>query len=358
MRLEQLTFTRFIAAISIVVFHYGTNIFPFNLDVFSFIFQQASIGVSYFFILSGFVMIIAYGQKKRIQFDNFIKRRVSRIYPVYLVAIILLMSFQLIMKIPIDSNGLIFNLTMIQAWIPGKALSFNSPAWSISVEMFFYISFPLLFNYFYTKIEIKKLFIYITLIFIISQCILHFVLGSSFYQGFPSKSHDFIFYSPLMHFNEFLVGNIFGLIFIRMGKSKNTDLQIIILLIVLIILLRFNYGINYHNGMLAFIFVPIIFLVSSNTGIISKILKNKHLVFLGEISYGVYILQVPVYNWVAMVLKYLNMNNLTFIFYASLAILIILSAISFKYIESPIRIRINSFQFINKPKSVDSQNFQ
>ncbi|MDW5290748.1 hypothetical protein [Formosa sp. PL04] len=64
MRLEQITFTRFLAAISIVIFHHGKNIFPFNQEGVSFIIKQANIGVSYFFILSGFVMVIAYGNKK------------------------------------------------------------------------------------------------------------------------------------------------------------------------------------------------------------------------------------------------------------------------------------------------------
>jgi len=48
MRIEQLTFTRFLAAISIVIYHYGKNIFPFNHEITSFIFRQANLGVSYF----------------------------------------------------------------------------------------------------------------------------------------------------------------------------------------------------------------------------------------------------------------------------------------------------------------------
>ena len=44
MRIEQLTFTRFVAAISIVIFHYGKDVPPFNY--LSFLFQQANIGVS------------------------------------------------------------------------------------------------------------------------------------------------------------------------------------------------------------------------------------------------------------------------------------------------------------------------
>ncbi len=81
MRIEQLTFTRFIAAISIVIFHYGRNITPLNYC--DFVFCQANMAVSYFFVLSGFVMAIAYRDNKRVHFGRFIQRRFARIYPVY-----------------------------------------------------------------------------------------------------------------------------------------------------------------------------------------------------------------------------------------------------------------------------------
>ena len=62
----------------------------FNTEIISTIFKHATVGVSYFFILSGFVMIIAYGRKAEINKADYFKNRVARIYPVYLLAIILL----------------------------------------------------------------------------------------------------------------------------------------------------------------------------------------------------------------------------------------------------------------------------
>ena len=94
MRVEQLTFTRFIAAISIVIFHYAKDVPPFNFDVISFLFNQANLGVSYFFILSGFVMIIAYGQKKNISFLSYMQKRFARIYPVTFLAAFFLLCLK------------------------------------------------------------------------------------------------------------------------------------------------------------------------------------------------------------------------------------------------------------------------
>ena len=223
MRLEQLTFTRFLAVISIVVFHYGNDIFPFNSNIIDFLFRQANIGVSYFFILSGFVMIIAYENRDKIEFRDFLKRRLARIYPVYLLAIFSLLAYYVLISQSFDYKELFLNLTLIQSWIPGFALSFNSPSWSLSVEMFFYISFPFLFNSFYKKYSLKRLIILVFIFFIGSQILLHSFTHSSFYNGFPSKSHDLIYYFPLMHFSEFLIGNIAGLFFLKGIKVRNYD---------------------------------------------------------------------------------------------------------------------------------------
>ncbi|MES2575435.1 MAG: acyltransferase [Bacteroidota bacterium] len=340
MRLEQLTFTRFVAAISIVVFHYGTTIFPFNLDTTNFLFQQANIGVSYFFILSGFVMIIAYGDKTRIISIEYLIKRLARLYPVYLLGIIIYLTYIIIAQRPIDYTGLLFNLTMIQSWIHGYALSFNGPGWSLSVELFFYISFPFLFNHFYKKYSFKTLVIPIILIFAVSQIIFHFLIYLSFESEYK-KIQDTILYFPLLHFNEFLIGNLAGLFFIKGIKNRNYDWSIIILIVLLGILLKFDIGVNYHNGLLAIIFVPLILLISSNNGILTKIYRHKYLIFLGEISYGIYILQNPIHKWVHEIMKYLRIDNTTITFYTFLAVLILFSALSYKYIESPSRVMIN-----------------
>ncbi len=341
MRLEQLTFTRFIAAILIFVFHYGKDIFPFNIDGVKDVFYQSNVSVSYFFILSGFVMIIAYGNKTSIDFRDYIKRRFARLYPVYFLAIVALFLCFLMKQQPIDYTGLFLNIFMIQSWFPGYALSFNTPAWSLAIELFFYLSFPLLFNYFYKKYTLKKIAILILLFFIISQIALHVLFYSSFYEGYPSKSHDFVFYFPMMHFNAFLIGNLAGLFFIKGIQKKNYDWPIIGLIVLTGILLKLNTGIIFHNGMLAIVFVPLIILISSNNGVLTRISKKKTLVFLGQISYGIYILQKPVYIAVSGVFNYLHVENLVLLFYSSLATLILCAAISYTYIEKPLRKKIN-----------------
>lgn len=354
MKLEQLTFTRFFAAISIVIYHYGENIFPFNLDEINFIFRQANVGVSYFFILSGFVMIIAYGHKDKINFIQYMQKRLARLYPVYFLAILILLLFFIAQPNgKIDYKGLFLNLALVQSWLPGNALSFNYPGWSLSTELFFYLSFPFLYNLLYKKFSFQKIIIPVLICFVFSQILFHYLINSSFYKGFPSTSHDFLHYFPLMHINEFLIGNITGLIFLNSKfKKENYDLLIVSLIIFTSLLLKFNFGFIYHNGMLAILFVPLIILISINNGVLSRISKIKYFVFLGEISYGIYILQVPIFTWgnAIMKTKHLNINitNPELVFGINFFVLILFSGISYKYIEKPLRDKINNWKFKEK----------
>jgi peptidoglycan/LPS O-acetylase OafA/YrhL len=344
MRIEQITFTRFLAAFSIVIFHYGLKIFPFNNEIISFIFKNANIGVSYFFLLSGFVMIIAYANKSKLKFFEFVKNRFARIYPVYLLAIILTFFYVVLSKNAIDFKGLILNLFLLQAWFPGKATSFNGPGWSLSVEFFFYFLFPFLLNAIYNKKKIRTVIFPILLIWVISQIFLNVFLSTNFYEGYPSKTHDFIFYFPLMHLNEFLFGNLTGLIFIKISSAKkNYDWLIFIIAIFLILWIKNPLGLNFHNGLLSLLFAPLILLISLNEGNLTKILNIKFFIFLGEISFGMYILQYPVFIWIQGVFKYFHVLQPLLEFYLALLILLIVSAGSYVFIETPLRKKIQNF---------------
>lgn len=339
MRLDQLTFSRFIAAMAVVIYHYGLEVYPFNSGPLQFFFSQGNIAVSYFFILSGFIMVIAYHHYKKIAFLTYLKKRFARIYPVYFLALILLLAFKIYYHKNSELGNLFLNIIMIQSWIPGKALSFNYPAWSLAVEFFFYALFPFLFNTFYSRISIKKLVLPILSLFIISQLVFHWGIYSAYYKGYPSKFHEFLFYFPPMHLAEFLVGNLAGLYFIqkRSNKERNYDVILLVLLCLIPLMVFYNPDLNFHNGLLAILFIPIILLISANNGFISTICKYKPLIFLGEISYGIYILQNPIFAWTKALLKDYQITNETTKFYIATLVLILIASLSFIFIETPLR---------------------
>jgi len=344
MRIEQLTFTRFLAAISIVFFHFGRDVFPFQYEFSSFLLLQTNIGVSYFYVLSGFVLVIAYGNKAKINAPEFYKNRFARTYPAHFIALVLLLIFILTASAPFDRTGLALNLILIQSWIPAKALSFNTPAWSLSVEFFFYLLFPYLFNKLYNRIHLKATTVLVLSLFIFTQLLFNIGNFSSFNAGYGTTSYNFLYYFPVMHLSSFMMGNLGALFFLKFWKNKrlNADIIIILLIIISISALYLKDYVCFHNGLMAVLFVPIILLFAINNGFISRICQWKPLVFLGEISYGIYILQIPVFEISKYVLNNSGITNSLAVFYISLITLLIVSGISYTFFENPLRNIIKS----------------
>jgi peptidoglycan/LPS O-acetylase OafA/YrhL len=352
MNIEQLTFTRFIAAISIVIYHFGRDVPIFFRNGFSFFFAQSTSAVSYFFILSGFVMVVAYISKARIHNFNYFIRRFVRIYPVYFLSILLFISSPYWINSGESLQDIYINLFLIQSWIPGKALSLNTPSWSISVEVFFYLIFPFLFNRIYKILPLKKLIFPILFFWGLSQLIYHHNLKTDF----PLAGVD-VFYFPLIHLNEFLIGNLAGLYFMSKTQVyRNYDWLILVIFCCIILAFKYPFGADNRSGLLAFLFVPMIFFISLNNGFITRVFSKKPLVFLGEISYGIYILQFPVWLWMtdARLENSFHIeivSNYTLVFFIRLFALMLVASLSYHFLESPFREKVN--KLLMNPKSLD-----
>lgn len=350
-RKDQITFTRFIAAVAIVIFHYGSSIYPFNIESVSFIFKNANLGVSYFFTLSGFIMILAYAKSPKIEIAEYYRSRFARIAPAYYLALLLFMLPIFTRGWGYDFFGLALHVTMLQAWVPSKVLSLNAPGWSLSTELLFYFLFPFLFNSIYKTRGFWLVAVCGIVFFIFSQVTHNFLLKPPFYQGFPSASHDLIYYFPPMHLNEFIMGNVAGLFYLKYmaNSSRANGPWIILVILALLFCLRTPLGLSLHNGLLVIVFIPLILLICSDNGLFSRVMSLRPLVFLGEISFGIYILQMPVQIFSDSFLKRAGMIDPAMLFFTYLMILGVASALSFKFIETPLRRRINEFRLAPKP---------
>ena len=96
------------------------------------------------------------------------------------------------------------------------------------------------------------------------------------------------------------------------------------------------------------VFVPLILLISCNSGPFSKLSNLNFLVFLGEISFGVYILQKPIFMVIKGIFTALNWHQPILQFYISLIGLLLVSALSYHYLETPLRRKISSFKLFKK----------
>lgn len=351
MQINQITFTRFIAALTVVFFHYGSHAFPATLSWINDSVMAGPIAVNYFYVLSGFIMAIAYYQiqptsplnKKRYWIARF-----ARIYPVYLVALLLMViasSHELSEK-PL---ALPLHLGMLQAWIPGYPMTLNNPGWSLSVEAFFYLCFPFLLALVYRS-GLKYLVTLCIVLWVGSQYILLSGINSPEYTG-KGLLHDFVYYHPLMHINAFIAGLLCGVMFKRNADSLRSPHPAWLLgsLLLIILLLEgrpffetiLGIKLAYTNGLIAPAFLLFIWLLAATKGRIQTWLSHPFLILLGEASFSLYILQKPVFGLYNRILEpRLGLNHIAD-FYGALILLIVISIVSYKLFETPARLLIN-----------------
>lgn len=362
MKLDQLTFTRYVAALTVVFFHFGAQVFPANIDVIHPLVTAGPIAVSYFFVLSGFIMAVAYYKPDSAQPLNKSKywvARVARIYPVYLLAllIMILASFR---KEGLDITAVLLNLSMTQAWfVGGYPLSLNSPGWSLSVEAFFYLTFPLWLLWVQKK-SVKSLLIFSLVMWLLTQVLqtallnnwINAALGITNYIP-RGELHEFLFYNPVLHLNTFILGFAVGVYFCQ-GKIStnnqvtNTSLLIASALIAALLLIGqkaieqlLGFNIAYNNGLIAPVFLAFIIFLALDRTLISKVLSLPILVLLGEASYSLYILQRPVYGvYKQLAPSWLPVDSALH-FYVFLIGLTLISVLSFLWLETPLRRTIN-----------------
>jgi len=341
--IKQLTFLRFLAAILVVLFHYGRNTWPFNTSEINKIVLEGSIAVSFFFFLSGVVLAVNYFNNAKFKYRDFIIKRIARIYPVYLLAFVITLILAMLINNSYPKGlSIILQMLGFHAWVPGICLEINYPAWSISVEMFFYLLFPLII-FLFRKLKTKQITILVILIWIISS-FQHYYFVNNLYEVNNIKIEQFILYFPLWHLNIFLTGMLGG-IYINKIKKINLltarSLYLIGIIIFFAIFLIDNPLIKYvHNGLLAPVFFLIIIGLSLDKSLLTKVLSENSFVLLGNASYSIYILQWPIF---IIFTKLVNKSSLNGIyFYIYLISLIIISIIIYLFFEK------NMKQFILK----------
>jgi peptidoglycan/LPS O-acetylase OafA/YrhL len=145
-RLDALTGLRCFAALNIVFFHFSN---PEWFGIFAPIVNAGYASVSFFILLSGFVLAYNYAGKARTgELDRvrFWEARFTRIYPIYLLS--LLLAWKVIpIEYAVHSHhmfwwGMVLTPLLLQGWVPELATFLNTPAWTMSAEWFFYVLFP------------------------------------------------------------------------------------------------------------------------------------------------------------------------------------------------------------------------
>ncbi|MWV13142.1 acyltransferase family protein [Pseudomonas sp. R-28-1W-6] len=348
MNTNVLTGLRFWAAAIVVIFHFGRDIHLLNIAGRGF-FTAGPQMVGFFFVLSGFIMAHVYLARENFRFDEYLVARFARIMPVYILAL-----FALTIIRPLSFWQFFSDLSMLKAWFPQYAVGGNSPGWSISVEIFFYALFPfiiyLIKDFKFSAIGFAGA---VLVLWFFSQIVLGNLFDSEFYKAGGKVSHGLIFYFPVSHLSSFFVGIATALVLkscTGYGVVFKRCCFIVALFSAALIYWVLNsrvsvfWGVRFLNaaGGLAPLFALFIFSVVVASRGFEWLLANRVSVALGEASYALYILQLPVFLAFNsfFVRKYSLSGDVAFWLY--FVSLLLLSVLVYFSMEVPVR------DFVNK----------
>lgn len=349
--LYKLESLRGVFALIVIIAHSPYNIYKKELHFMS----HADILVDFFFILSGFIISLAYEHRisKGLSFKSYFISRLGRIYPLHFFTLILCLLVLVIKQF----SGLKFhflssssvasffsNFFLIHSLGIHNELTWNFPSWSISVEFYTYLLFFL-----GLKIYDKKKNIKIPII-ISFACYMTLLIWSK--KSIGSYSYD-------LGILRCIGGFYFGVCIYRFQNKFNLKIfkHIYLLETLSIFFLIFLFTITKYTSFrldLFFILVfGIIILVyaKKENGFLGKIFNSKILKTIGRYSYSIYLMHSFVITIVIIFTKYiLRRNSADFSGYQSviinfsiIIITLIISKYTFKYIEDYYRIKAKRY---------------
>lgn len=301
MHLKALTSLRFVAAAAILVFH----TLP-SLEIGD-AYPSLALGVSFFFVLSGFVLAYSYGQKPR-PWGEFLTHRFARVWPLHAVTAVLAM---VMMTGWPGLNVGAANLSLLHAWVPlkGYVFSVNPVSWSISAEAFFYAMFPAI-------LLAKRPGWLLTFIGALSLVVVLIAGIGVEYISSPDpwgySAHQVIHQGPIVRLFEFAFGVVAGRIFLT-GFGRDASASVASALQVASVALVLSYAAssgpvlagwpfefgrtlavwyNQSGGFLAF--ALLIYAFALPQGTIARAISGRVMVRLGEISFALYMVHILV----------------------------------------------------------------
>jgi len=289
---------RGIAALLVLVFHYKWSVGLMGEDGFiGSLVNAGGIGVTIFFILSGFIMV--YSSKHKTSPLEFAINRFSRIYPLYLFFIMLcffisgaMSTFHYEDKTVNLINSFFFfpvSNDNAPAYIDLKSLS--AVRWTLGYEMFFYVL--LAFSMFFKHKNIALFSVFSLLLVIIPSLSGFFPTLSVNGYAYDSVILSFIT-NPIMY--EFVAGVIIAIFINKIDGICGKKIRLIILSIstILVVYFCFYRGMNDHGFDSSALYLSIFFgSIVMNKELLDRF-TPKFMVYIGEISFSIYLLHNPI----------------------------------------------------------------
>jgi peptidoglycan/LPS O-acetylase OafA/YrhL len=305
-RLPALTGLRILAALAVYASHLGP---PHNAPtIVRSLMESGYVGVTLFFVLSGFVLAVNYFDGLRRpsvrKMRDYAVARFARIYPLYILILFYIMVRR--HAFGVSLAGWWEHVLALQAWDPHvtQAYNFNGPAWSISVEFFLYACFPILVVMLARLSSVRTLLVAAAIVVLIMTGITTWfaVTGrGGLPWANPESAHRWLYRMPLTRLGDFALGvlaaRIYALTRRRAALIKVGGLLALGAALVAVGLMAWDADLfSVWSWDLAYLLpaVLVIFgLAIAPRSLPARALSLPIMVLLGEASYAFYLVHKP-----------------------------------------------------------------
>jgi peptidoglycan/LPS O-acetylase OafA/YrhL len=303
--IAPLTSLRFFAAFWVLLFHLRLHLGGPQPLVLERLLLAGPLAMTFFFVLSGFILVVASQGKEPWQdMAGYAWRRFARIYPIYLAYLIL---FWCVIGFAGNLGGkplraaLVLgftDFTLTNAWFPQAFLGGfgRDGSWSLSAEVFFYALFPFLLLH---ARQMSDRALTLAVRWSIA-CAMFGALAGKYLppQGAIAET---VFYSlPIFRLPEFAAGVFYAVWVLRDPTRLPTGRKLGLLSVAFVVFVcAAAHALPYVGG--DFILIPFLlclfaYFMRTEAGWGARLLSSRPLVFLGEISYGLYLMQIFTIN--------------------------------------------------------------
>ncbi len=373
--LVTLTPLRGIAALLMVVFHFNLLVMPIIDPAVTQLHRRWYLLVDFFFILSGFIMTYVYGSwfETRVpiaSFRRYMAARFARIYPLHVLTLLWVIGLYVLIvgvyhvtldataQVVFTKSAIPMHVFMLHGFNTIRAGTWNTPSWSIGCEWLMYLAFPGLMIGFRRLPAAGK---YALLLLVLG---IYYYLEQSILQGTPYKPwlwhlpntiDDIVFPNSLLRcLTGFLLGMVtyhaytqqWGVSWLRQSWTFGA--------------FAIGLAIGYHflvRDTFTIWFFPLLILSACyNKGRIANLLQTRPLQRLGDWSYSIYMVHIPIlFSFLAVQLvnapapdpsasakpiEYGFVGPIACLVYIVLVLLV--SALTYRFVEVPSRNYLNA----------------
>ncbi|MHB8437661.1 MAG: acyltransferase family protein [Acidimicrobiales bacterium] len=337
-RLDSLTGLRFLAALVVFCVHLEV-VFYFRspIPAAGRFFVQGPSGVSFFFILSGFVL--TWSHRHGDQPRAFIRRRLARIGPLSVATWVITLVLLLAVGTPVPFGHAIAELLLVNVWAPSLSshLTVNIPAWSLGCELFFYMTFPWLYQWLRTATVTNRRTIVAGALSILA--ILAWLCAPA---STGTAKYWLLYFFPPTRLLEFIIGIVLAL---EVRERRIPHIGLMPAAVVAVGAYIADGWAPRSWAQVAVTVVPYSILIvagaQSDIGAKRSILRSRAAVRLGAWSFAFYLVHWPVLVVMGHVVTgELNVTTSVVTALVSLALSVAAAGVLHEFLERPLEVRL------------------